>query len=182
MSKFMKILVALVAAVAIAAPAFAASQFNIGGELRFEGLAYDDGTDDGTGMTMYQRMRLAASWKVSDQVSVFYRGDFSEGMWGDDPGFGRLQRSFNGATGSYPADTDRAYVDITMDSFKLTMGQFQWGVAGPLFHAAAANNTGAKVALKAIPLTAAVFLRRQWQHRQRSGYLPGSRQLHGWTC
>ncbi len=153
MSKFMKVLVALVAAVAIAAPAFAAGTFSLGGELRFEGV-YQDATDgDYTDMFVTQRLRIAASFKPTDRVTVYWRTDFSDGNWGDNA-MGRLFQDQGNA-----ADTDRAYADIALDAMTISIGTFQWGIGGPLFHGTAANNTGLKVALKDVPVTFAAFLR-----------------------
>ncbi len=153
MSKFMKVLVALVAAVAIAAPAFAAGSFTLGGELRFEGI-YQDATDgDDTYMGVTQRLRIAASFKPTDRVTVNWRTDFSDGNWGDNT-MGRLFQDQGNA-----ADTDRAFAVIALDPATITIGSFQWGIGGPLFHGTAAQSTGLKVALKDVPVTVAAFLR-----------------------
>lgn len=151
MSKFAKIMVALLAAAVFAAPAMAADNLSLSGNL-LEYLFYtdDDNAAGSTNTFVYQKLRVYGIFKANDNVSVQFRTDFTEGNWGNDAGFGR--KPGNGANGTDISSFDRAFADINFDSFKLRVGQQYLGFGST--QAFSYNDFGATATIKGdVPFT-----------------------------
>ncbi|WP_299977087.1 hypothetical protein [Desulfobacula sp.] len=124
----MKKLALVIAVVFIAAffvTPVTASDFSAGGQYRFEAVSVDNPRDTDTGVekeTYFdQRMRVAFSWKVNDNVSAQLRGDFAEFRWGD---------GYRPEAGGDTLMVDRAWVKINQGPLTLTVGQQggDWGL------------------------------------------------------
>ena len=118
MSKFLKSMIVLLAIVAMAAPAFAADNLTLGGQMRVGAWYLDDGGDSTTSYIEH-RLRVGGKFSVTDGVSVTFRKDFSDQQWGSAGPYGR---------DNY--EIDRAHLDITKGMFHLRAGQLYFGTGG----------------------------------------------------
>lgn len=142
MSKFVKVMVALLAIAVFAAPAMAEDRLGLSGQMRVL-FNYTDAGDDNTKSFVSQRLRVGGKFSIAEGVSVTFRTDFSEGDWGTDSNFGRFGTI---------SDMDRAHLDIAMDSFSLRAGTqyVEFGKGATV----SSQDTGAKVTIKgAAPVT-----------------------------
>jgi hypothetical protein len=114
MSRFAKIMIALLAIAAFAAPAMAADNFSVSGQARALLFSTDDGEDNGTDTFAYQRLRVQGKFTATENVSVTFRSDFVEGNWGTDAANGRL--------GQIETQMDRMFMDLKFDAFDLRVG------------------------------------------------------------
>jgi len=112
MSKFLRTMIVLLAITAMAAPVIAADNFSVGGQMRVR-AAYKDFGGSNTATDIDQRLRVGGKFTVSDNVSLTFRTDFSEGDWGTDGALGRFGTI---------KDMDRAHLDLNFDSFALRAG------------------------------------------------------------
>lgn len=114
MSRFLKVMIVLLAIAAFAAPAMAADNFSVSGQMNVFGTYQDN--DDASGKTNtfgYQKLRVYGIFKAAENVTVQFRSDFSEGTWGADWAQGRLESI---------QDFDRAFMDIKLDAVDLRLG------------------------------------------------------------
>lgn len=142
MSKFVKIMVALLAIAVFAAPAIAEDRLGLSGQMRVL-FNYTDAGGDHTKSFLSQRLRVGGKFSIAEGVSVTFRTDFSEGDWGTDGNFGRF--------GSI-SDMDRAHLDIAMDSFSLRAGTqyVEFGKGATI----SSQDTGFKATINgAVPVT-----------------------------
>jgi len=142
MSRFLKVMIVLLAIAAIAAPAIAADNLSLSGSMRIRGAYKDDGGDY-TSTTVDHRLRVGGKFTATDAISLTFRTDFSEGTWGGDNGYGRF---------STIKDMDRAHLDIDTDSYHFRAGTQYWGVGN--MYAIDHQGTGATLTIKgAVPFT-----------------------------
>jgi hypothetical protein len=149
MSRFAKIMIALLAITLFAAPAFAADNFSISGNLYEYGF-YTDDDSTSTDTFVYQKLRIYGIFKANENVSVQFRTDMTEGKWGADGNSGR--KPGNGALGTDMTSLDRAFADINFDTVKLRVGQQYLGFGST--QALSYNDFGATVTIKGeMPVT-----------------------------
>lgn len=146
MSRFLKTAIVLLAIVAMAAPAFAADNLSLGGEMRVRGWYQDlDAADGSTDTYIDQRLRIGGKFTVAEGISITFRTDFSEQNWGSNPDLGRTAWQL-----------DRSHLDIDFSTFHLRAGQLYAGYG--LTQVINSESTGAKFDFKAIPLSVFVLL------------------------
>jgi len=146
MSRFLKIAIVLLAIAAMAAPAFAADNLTLGGQMRVRGWYVDADTADGSTSTWAdQRLRIGGKFTVAEGVSITFRTDFSEQNWGSNPAYGRTAWQL-----------DRSHLDLDFSAFHLRAGQLYAGYG--MTQVINSESTGAKFDLKAIPLSFFVLL------------------------
>ena len=119
----MKKLLVVFLVLAFVAPAFAADNLSINGQVRVRSWdsenfsTFDDDDDSDKEEFFEQRFRLQATIKANDQVKAVTRIDLAEDKWG----------SSNWATARYNENTelqvDRAYLDITTGPVNIKAGQ-----------------------------------------------------------
>lgn len=137
MSRFLKVSIVLLAIAAMAAPvAFAADNLSLSGSMRVRGAYLDDGGDSTT-TKIDHRLRVGGKFKATDNISLTFRTDFSEGQWGSDSNYGRF---------STIDDMDRAHLDIDTDSYHLRLGTQYFGLGNT--YALDTQDTGATFTLK----------------------------------
>ena len=112
MSRFLKVMIVLLAIAAMATPVMAEDMLSLGGQMRVRGMYQDNGSDT-TNTFFDQRLRIGGKLAVADGVSITFRTDVSEGTWGSDNGYGRF--------GSVLA-WDRAHLDLANDKFAFRAG------------------------------------------------------------
>jgi hypothetical protein len=127
MSKFLKVMIVLLAVAAFATPAFAEDRLAMGGQMRVWGWAQDNGSDWTTFMA--QRLRMAGKLSIAEGVSITFRTDVTEATWGAN---GAGTSSFG--AGRMPASNgsmqwDRAHIDLTKGAVHVRAGQ-QWAGFG----------------------------------------------------
>ena len=122
MSRFLKTAIVLLAIAAMAAPAFAADNLTLGGQMRVRGWYVGDGTNDGVDSTSTwadQRLRIGGKFSVADGVSITFRTDVTESNWGSGNKYG------SGRIGVQ--QWDRAHIDLDFGNVTLRAGQqFVW--------------------------------------------------------
>lgn len=143
MSRFLKVSIVLLAIAAMAAPvAFAADNLSLSGSMRVRGAYLDDGGDS-TSTTVDHRLRVGGKFKATDNISLTFRTDFSEGGWGSDANYGRFGTI---------KDMDRAHLDIDTDSYHLRAGTQYIGLGNT--YAFDTQDTGVKLDIKgAVPFS-----------------------------
>jgi hypothetical protein len=119
MSKFVKIMVALLAIAVFAAPAIAEDRLGLAGQMRVL-FNYTDAGGDDTNSFLSQRLRVGGKFSIADGVSVTFRTDWTESNWGSGNTFGS-GRMANDANGNL--QWDRAHIDLDFDGFALRAGQ-----------------------------------------------------------
>ena len=151
MSRFLKIMIVLLAIVAMATPVMAEDMLSLGGQMRVRGWYVDNGAD-ATQTWADQRLRIGGKFSVADGVSVTFRLDATEKTWGDGGntyGAGRLPQD--------GMQWDRAHMDLAFDGFSLRAGQQYVGFS----QSGAFNAQDAGLTLKtkgAVPVTAFFML------------------------
>ncbi len=140
MSKFLKVMIALVVIAGLAAPAIAEDRLGLGGQMRVRAWSLDNGTDTSTFVD--QRLRIGGKLSIAEGVSVTFRFDETERTWGDggnEFGSGRLPQD--------GMQWDRAHFDLDMGNVHLRAGQ-QWLGYGLLGGTVNAQEGGLKVDVK----------------------------------
>ncbi len=145
MSRFLKSMIVLLAIVAMATPVMAEDMLSLGGQMRVRGWYTDVDGSDSTNSFIDQRLRIGGKFNVADGVSVTFRTDFSEQQWGQNPTLGRTGWQL-----------DRSYLDLDFSAFHLRAGQLYAGYG--MTQVINSESTGAKLTLKAIPLSFFVLL------------------------
>lgn len=148
MSKFVKIMVALLAIAVFAAPAIAEDRLGLSGQMRVL-FNYTDAGGDSTNSYLSQRLRVGGKFSIADGVSVTFRTDWTESNWGSGNtyGSGRMANDSNGNL-----QWDRAHLDLDFDSFALRAGQqyVEFGKGVSL----SSQSNGFKATIKgAVPVT-----------------------------
>ena len=124
MSRFLKVMIVLLAIAAFAVPAMA-TEFSISGQARVEGYYNDLDSAADPSSWFEQRVRLDNKFKVSDEVMVRVRFDL-EDYWG---------KSGQDTLRNTPHDTmqtDYAYLQINKEMYKLQAGQIYNGSANAI--------------------------------------------------
>lgn len=131
----MKKLLVFFMVLALVAPAMAADNLSLSGEVRvrsWDEENFSDFDDNGTGdKTDYleQRFRLQATIKANDQVKAVTRIDLAEISWGSEtwnthrPGLGEDSKANLTADANDVIQVDRAYLDITTGPVNIKAGQ-----------------------------------------------------------
>ncbi len=133
-----KIFVLAVALMMVAGMAYAEDRLSLSGEFFVRGwdqegyaskysYSYDDDDEDSW---FEQRLRIGGTIAVADDVSVGFRFDVGEGVWGLDYTTGSVARPGNGNPNrlNTKIDFDRAFVKIVKDTWELTAGQQFMGI------------------------------------------------------
>lgn len=148
MSKFVKIMVALLAIAVFAAPAIAEDRLGLSGQMRVL-FNHTDAGGENTNSFLSQRLRVGGKFSIADGVSVTFRTDWTESNWGSGNTYGS-GRMANDANGNL--QWDRAHLDLDFDSFALRAGQqyVQFGQGATLN----GQSNGFKATIKgAVPVT-----------------------------
>jgi len=119
MSKFVKVMVALLAIAVFAAPAMAEDRLGLSGQMRVL-FNYTDAGGENTNSYFSQRLRVGGKFSIADGVSVTFRTDWTESNWGSGNTFGS-GRMANDPNGNL--QWDRAHIDLDFDAFSLRAGQ-----------------------------------------------------------
>jgi hypothetical protein len=124
----MKKLLVFFMVLAMAAPAMAADNLSLSGQVRvrsWDTENYTDFNDDGADKEEYfnQRFRLQTEYAANDQVKGVLRMDFAEDNWGSSDWSGARYDE------STEVQVDRAYMDITTGPLNIKAGQ-QWMAVG----------------------------------------------------
>ncbi len=123
MSRFLKVMIVLLAIAAMAVPSvFAEDRLSLNGSMRVRGAYIDDGGDHSK-TTVDHRLRIGGKFSIAEGVSITFRTDVSEGTWGSDSAYGRF--------GSVTA-WDRAHIDLDGDKYHFRVGtqNIFWGNSG----------------------------------------------------
>ena len=149
MSRFLKTAIVLLAIAAMAAPAFAADNLTLGGQMRVRGWYIDNDSADGTNTFADQRLRIGGKFTIADGVSITFRTDVTESVWGTGNTFG------SGRIGVQ--QWDRAHIDLDFGSTSLRAGQqFVWFLESGAFNT---QSNGLVVKTKGpVAVTAFAFL------------------------
>ncbi|WP_321368736.1 hypothetical protein [uncultured Desulfuromusa sp.] len=139
MSRFLKVMIVLLAIAAMATPVMAEDMLSLGGQMRVRGW-YQDHDLDSTNSFIDQRLRIGGKLSVAEGVSITFRTDFSEQSWGSNAPYGRTGWQL-----------DRSHLDLDFSAFHLRAGQLYAGYG--LTQVVNSESTGAKFDLKAIPLS-----------------------------
>lgn len=148
MSKFVKVMVALLAIAVFAAPAMAEDRLGLSGQMRVLYNYTDDGGDN-TKSFLSQRLRVGGKFSIAEGVSITFRTDWTESNWGSGNtyGSGRMANDSNGNL-----QWDRAHIDLDFDAFSLRAGQ-QYVEFGKMVTISSQSN-GFKTTIKgAVPVT-----------------------------
>jgi len=127
MSRFLKVMIVLLAIAAMATPVIAADNLTLGGEMRVRGWYIDNNTDPNTNSFFDQRLRMGGKFTVAEGVSVTFRTDVTESSWGDQAGYGSGRLVANNTI-----QWDRAHLDLNFGAFSLRAGQqyINFGASG----------------------------------------------------
>lgn len=135
MKRYLVMLTAVLVAIAVAAPAFAAVEFKYGGQFRVRWISdnnVQDGTDDarlfdGTSVSngtrkvfndhdnkIDQRLRLYFTFQSSENLKVVAKFEMGDTVWGN--GIGRLGASSGGNVGADAVSVElkNAYIDFAI--------------------------------------------------------------------
>lgn len=124
MSRFTKIMVALLAITLIAAPAFAEDRLSLSGSFDMYGLYtnnvdLDDAAQDSESL-FDQRFRIGGTIAVAEGVAIKFRADIAEGNFGDGADAGNNAWNFDDAYVQF--DTDMATIKGGMHYLSLGKG------------------------------------------------------------
>ncbi|TYB91568.1 MAG: hypothetical protein FXF54_08265, partial [Kosmotoga sp.] len=117
-----KVLIALVVLL-FAVSVYAESRLDLTGQMRIEGHSFDnlqnfDDDDDRDQENWFeQRLRAYGKINVAEGVSVQFRLDFDEEQWGTE-----------GSHGTSEIQTDRAFLEIDKDMYRLRAGRQLFGL------------------------------------------------------
>lgn len=153
-----KLAIAIFAVVCVAmfiAPAYADDRVALSGSLRFQG--WDISGSDGSDASYYtQRLRLDTRINIADDVSVRFRADYGDGVWGHnyvsdlDAGVrprGSYSNSPDDYNHRYTIDVDYSYLSINKEMWALSVGQQFMGL-GHLTEVIDSIVTGAILTIK----------------------------------
>ncbi len=117
----MKKLLVVLAALCIAAPAFAADNLELSGSFFLKGWNFtNDGFVDNADSSYFdQRLRVQSKFKANDNTYVVLRTDFGEGVWGENFAYRHADNN------KKELEVDRAFAVMDRDMFTLTAG-LQW--------------------------------------------------------
>ena len=116
MSRFLKVMIVLLAIAAMVAPAMAEDRLSLGGQMRVRSW-YKDFDQDHTNTYVDQRLRVGGKLSVAEGVSITFRTDITEQQWGNggsEFGSGRMGGG---------QQWDRAHLDLTMGNSHFRAGQ-----------------------------------------------------------
>ncbi len=114
MKKVLLALVVLLFAVSV----YAESRLDLSGQMRIRGKSFENlsnfNDDDDSDKENYfdQRLRIAGKINVAEGITVNFRLDFDEETWGT-----------QGSHGTSEIQTDRAYIQIDKDMYRLRAGR-----------------------------------------------------------
>ncbi len=158
----MKKLLVVLAALCIAAPAFAADNLELSGSFFLKGwnhtnIDFADGADDSY---FEQRLRVQSKFKANDNTYVVLRTDLGEGVWGEN--FAYRHANNNGKE----LEVDRVFAVMDRDFFTLTAG-LQWFDLGI---AEVVDNpyTGIRLDLKFDGVTPTFFVAKESENGSRN--------------
>ena len=149
MSRFLKIAIVLLAIAAMATPVIAADNLSLSGQMRVRGWYKDTDNADGSTYTYAdQRLRIGGKLSVADGVSITFRTDVTESVWGYGSTYG------SGRLGVQ--QWDRAHIDLAFsDSLSLRAGQqFVWFLESGAFNT---QSNGVKLVIGAGPVKITPF-------------------------
>ncbi|WP_419663884.1 uncharacterized protein Dvar_41170 [Desulfosarcina variabilis str. Montpellier] len=133
MKNWFVVFLAVSLVVAMTVPAAAEPNLSIKGEYVVQGFHAEGVFSQNQGLAetldedeldyVYQRFRLAPTFKASDNVSAHLRFDFAEGMWGHDQDFD-TNRAGDTSTNNDDSEiqVDRAYVDVDTTWLRVRAG------------------------------------------------------------
>jgi hypothetical protein len=164
-----KIIVITLALMMVAGLAYAEERLSLSGSLFVRGWdeegysakyskSYD--SDDEQGF-WEQRFRLGGKIAVADDVSVNFRMDFGEGIWGQDYTQGSVARPGDNDTSGRLAsklDIDRAFISIKKEHWELDAGQLFQGLG--ILQVYDVNATGFTFRLKFDPVKVSLLYSR----------------------
>ena len=132
-----------------AGAAYAEERLSLSGNFRVQGWSTEakDWNSDTEEDWLDQRLRIGGKIAVADDVSVNFRMDFGEGVWGQDYGPGYVTRPRgNPNDHTKTIDIDRGFVSIKKEMWELDAGQMFMGLG--VSEVLDANATGAIFRLK----------------------------------
>ncbi len=146
MSRLVKVVIALLAIAAIATPVMAEDRLSLAGQMRVRGffLNSDNGTTDQSSAWNDQRLRLQGKIAVAEGVSVVFRTDATEAVWGSSAA--NVQNTNRMSALHF----DKAYLQLVKNGYTLLAGQqyYKLGLTGML-----ADTIGAGFTIKKGPVT-----------------------------
>ncbi len=152
----MKKLLVVLAALCIAAPAFAADNLELSGSFYLKGwdISNEEFKDNNDSSFFEQRLRIQSKLKANDNTYVILRTDLGEGVWGQDLKY-RHEDGNNGANFK-ELEVDRVFAVMDRDLFTLTAGlqHYELGMAEVVDNA----YTGIKLDLKFDGVTPTLFV------------------------
>ena len=149
MSRFLKIAIVLLAIAAMATPVMAEDMLSLGGQMRVRGWYKDaDNANDSTATWADQRLRIGGKLSIADGVSITFRTDITESVWGSGNVYG------SGRIGMQ--QWDRAHIDLKFsDGFSVRAGQqFVWFLESGAFNT---QSNGVKAVIGAGPVKITPF-------------------------
>ena len=130
MSRFLKVMIVLLAIAAMATPVMAEDMLSLGGQMRVRGWYVGDSTDDNADATTTwadQRLRIGGKLSVAEGVSITFRTDITESNWGSGNKYG------SGRIGVQ--QWDRAHIDLDFGNSSLRAGQqYVWFMETGVFN------------------------------------------------
>ncbi|SEA61931.1 hypothetical protein SAMN05660420_02638 [Desulfuromusa kysingii] len=126
MSRFLKVMIVLLAIAAMVTPAMAEDRLSLNGELRVRGWYKDNYTNfnDEMGSNQYidQRFRLGGTIAVSEGVAIKFQYDLFDSQWNGNS---------HGTQGLNDGD-NKAYLVINKGMFTLKAGDQYYGIANAI--------------------------------------------------
>ena len=182
MSRILKVMVALLAIAAIAAPVMAEDRLSLGGQMRVRGWHIDNDGQDNTESWMDQRLRIGGKLSIAEGVSITFRTDITESTWGSGNANGSGRTTVQTPSGGYSdfqsQHWDRAHIDLEKNDMHLRAGQqfIKFGKSG-----IDVQDNGLTFNYKgAIPVTVFWMLYDDGDSKNNSdGYYYGARVAHG---
>ncbi len=145
----MKKLLALMAALLIAAPAFAADNLELSGSFFVKGwdISNSEFADGDDASFFKQRLRIKSKIKANDNTYIVLRADYGEGKWGKE-----LKDGYSGRD----VEVNRVFAVLDRDMYKVTAGLqfFDLGMG----EVVDAGYTGVKLDLKFDGVTPTLFV------------------------
>ncbi|MEE4255362.1 MAG: porin, partial [Desulfuromusa sp.] len=118
MSRFLKVMIVLLAIAAMATPVMAEDMLSLGGQMRVRGWYTDYDGDDYTNSWMDQRLRIGGKLSIAEGVSITFRTDITETNWGANGG-----NEYGAGRGGDTQQWDRAHIDLTKGNIHVRAGQ-----------------------------------------------------------
>jgi hypothetical protein len=135
--KLLKVLLAALVMVAMVTPVIAEDRLSLSGEMRTRGWHIDRGFDnftdkdgnrvqdpDSTRTYGDQRLRVGGKIAVAEGVSITFRTDITESVWGDRRGSNKSGSNTFGSGRVGVQQWDRAHIDLSKGNFHLRAGQY----------------------------------------------------------